>query len=180
MFIFDAFIWLVLIELVAFFGIAALNDIRSDGFAFMLTAGAIALAFLMTGVSPIDWFAQNISAIIVGFIAWFIIGAATAWFKWLIVVNSKQFQQDIKNTHELWLKKWDGNPDHEFINSYEFRKFTVAENSGDLIRWAVYWPMTLVWMVAYRLVKWTAIKVYESAVNLYKWTLNMAVRRAIK
>lgn len=176
----DLIIWLLILEVAIFFGIAAANDKEWDGFSAFLALVGVAIAFWFTGTNPIDWVAINIGTILTGIVVWAGVGAATAWFKWLTVVNSPEVQKSIKDAYDSWFKKPYREEGDKFEEAHEFRKFTVPENAGNLIRWAVYWPMTLAWMISYRLIRWIGIKVFEVMKNLYQWTLDSAVNRALK
>ena len=177
----DAIFWLLVIELFVFFGIASANDKEMDGLAALLSIFGVVLAFWLTATNPVVWFTTNFGTIILGALGWAVVGAATAAFKWFTTVNSPEVQASIKEAHAEWTKAWSDNvPDKTFTESHQFKPFTVSANVGNLIRWAVYWPMTLTWMVTYRFVRWASIKLYEAMRNIYEWILYVAVNRALK
>lgn len=176
----DLIVWLLILEVAIFFGIAAANDKEWDGFSAFLALIGIGLAFWFTGTNPIDWFGTNIGSILTGVVVWVAAGAATATFKWWTVLNSPEAQKNIKEAYNNWFKKPYREEGDKFEESPDFREFTVLENAGNLIRWAVYWPMTLAWMASYRLVRWIGIKVFDALRNLYELILKLAVGRALK
>lgn len=176
----DLIVWLFILEAGLFFGIAASNDNEWDAFSAFLALIGVGLAFWFTGTNPITWFGINIGSILTGIVAWIAAGAATATFKWWTVLNSPEVQKKIKDSYTFWSTRPHREAGDKFEESSDFREFTVLQNAGNLIRWAIYWPMTLAWMASYRLVRWIGIKVFDSLRNLYELILKLAVGRALK
>lgn len=169
--------WLLVSELIILLLLAWATDAENDAGAVSLAIVGIVLAFFLTWTNPIDWFRDNFGNIMMGFVSWFVIGAAWSAWKWWRWFRSEDTVKLIKTEHEAWLKS--NGSEATFEDSSYYHPFMLLNNKDRIVRWIVFWPASLLWSLTYRLIRKTVLYVYDAMKAIYTKIAKREINRII-
>lgn len=173
-------ITLFIIELVILILLSASTEKEQDLASAVLIFLGILAAFFLTWTNPIHWFVENINVVAVGFVGYFVVGAAWSVYKYWRWMESDTVRNEVSSLKEYWAKISSGVPLEEYVRR-EFSKGIIGGRSKEKIsRWIVLWPASLTWALTFRLIDNAWKLVYETLKGVYSSIEKKVINRIIR
>jgi hypothetical protein len=162
------------------------SNINLDVLAVFVVTGGLILLWLIgwhEGWDIISFIGSNLLNIAIGIVAWFVVGAFWAMFKWWAFLHDPATQSKIKEAYQNYSNSSVGDTEHnpkKFLNHSSSYTFRPSRNKTLITRWIVWWPTSVIWTCTYRLVVRAASWIYDWIVSVLNRITSSEVERAIK
>lgn len=101
----------------------------------------------------------------------------TALWRWPDWINSRAYA--IREAFRRRIEKTNTNFE-DFMDSYEYRQWTAAENKERLSTWTLMWPWSLFWVLANRPARWIWNQSYRVLGQLFDKVGRAQARRSVE
>jgi hypothetical protein len=162
------------------------SNVNLDVLAAFVVAGGLILLWPIgwhEGWDVISFISSNLFNIIIGIVAWFIVGGLWAMFKWWAYLHDPDTQTKIKEAHNDYLRLKEKNAGfikETFLSDQSSSSFRPGKNKARITRWIVWWPTSVMWSMTYCLITRLSSWIYDWIVSVLNKITSSEVERAIK